>query len=552
VAAGLDQAVATTKSALLSSGVADASAAAVALADRTVEASGVVGLTRKAVAAVGRAVDATAAAAERTGAADLSYRVSEASAAALAPAVAISQRAYGATVDATVAAADATLSGTLKAVAITGRAAEVLPQAVDIMGCVRPLARGSEARAYPLQRPKPGFGRERSFAQTLPELLLRALRLRSPLRAPARRIKEELKELTQDSNERMLAALYPVRSPLLFKHPKRKARLLAPSALGSRAPRLASQGWSGDTSGCALLLCAIESSWTAVAARQAPQQASAAYADAAAARVAAAASTRRDAWRPLELARLPELTVGMQEAGAMAGRLLSRCEALSAAMDAAEAAAWAAPLAAREASAVRAAAAAESRHASDLALLRAEGEKRRRWAASRAAMEAAARVAPGVLPRRLRVGPAAHGRALAHVQVDLEEATASLRSFLDAPAAEARDGDARAPRRRHKERGAEGERRTSDGSERRRRHRAKSGKELDYLDYKGAHCYAPLLLVKPCLNPNKQATKTRCRWRYSGAMTPPISCRMPRRRTPSCTRMRCRARRRCRASRRTC
>ena len=136
MAAGLDQAVVATKTALLSSGVADASAAAVALADRTVEASGVVGLTRKAVAAVGRAVDATAAAAERTGAADLSYRVSEASAAALAPAVAISQRAYGVTVDATVAAADATLSGTLNAVAITNRAAEVLPQAVDIMGCV--------------------------------------------------------------------------------------------------------------------------------------------------------------------------------------------------------------------------------------------------------------------------------------------------------------------------------------------------------------------------------------------------------------------------------
>lgn len=168
MAAGLDQAVATTKSALLSSGVADASAAAVALADRTVEASGVVGLTRKAVAAVGRAVDATAAAAERTGAADLSYRVSEASAAALAPAVAISQRAYGATVDATVAAADATLSGTLKAVAITGRAAEVLPQAVDIMGCVRPTARGSEARATAPARRKRCFGRERSFAQTLP------------------------------------------------------------------------------------------------------------------------------------------------------------------------------------------------------------------------------------------------------------------------------------------------------------------------------------------------------------------------------------------------
>jgi len=136
VAAGLDHAVVATKTALLSSGVADASAAAVALADRAVEGSGVVGLTRKAVAAVGRAVDATAAAAERTGAADLTYRVSEVSAAALAPAVAISQRAYGATVDATVAAADATLSGTLKAVAITNRAAEVLPQAVDIMGCV--------------------------------------------------------------------------------------------------------------------------------------------------------------------------------------------------------------------------------------------------------------------------------------------------------------------------------------------------------------------------------------------------------------------------------
>lgn len=200
VAAGLDQAVTATKGALLSSGVADASAAAVALADRTVEASGVVGLTRKAVAAVGRAVDATAAVAERTGAADLTYRVTEASAAVLAPAAAISQRAYGATVDATVAAADATLSGTLKAVAITNRAAEVLPQAVDIMGCAPLLW----IRADKAGRRAGRAGRRsaRNPALLRPPLLTAQRR---------RRIKEELKELTQDSNERMLAALYPVR-----------------------------------------------------------------------------------------------------------------------------------------------------------------------------------------------------------------------------------------------------------------------------------------------------------------------------------------------------
>ena len=254
-----------------------------------------------------------------------------------------------------------------------------------------------------------------------------------PLR---RRIKEELKELTQDSNERMLAALYPVRSP--------DNTACAPLR-GLTRP--AFQGWSGDTSGCALLLCAIESSWTAVAARQARQQEGAAYADAASARVAAAASARRDAWRPLEmeLARLPELTVGMQEASAMAGRLLSRLDSISAALDAAEAAAWAAPLAAREAAAVRAAAAAETRHANDLALLAAEGDKRRRWAASRAAMEENARRAPGVLPRRLRVGPAADARRLANVEVDLSEATASLRNFLE-NSPELKDGEPRASR----------------------------------------------------------------------------------------------------------
>jgi hypothetical protein len=147
----------------------------------------------------------------------------------------------------------------------------------------------------------------------------------------------------------------------------------------------------------------------------------------------------------MELARLPEMTVGMQEASAMAGRLLSRLDSLSAALDAAEAAAWAAPLAAREAAAVRAAAAAEARHANDLALLAAEGDKRRRWAASRAAMEENARRAPGVLPRRLRVGPAADARRLANVEVDLSEATASLRNFLE-NSPELKDDEARPSR----------------------------------------------------------------------------------------------------------
>ena len=213
-------------------------------------------------------------------------------------------------------------------------------------------------------------------------------------------------------------------------------------------PARAPQGWSGDTSGCALLLCAIESSWSAVASRQAQQQEGAAYADAAAARIAASAATRRDAWRPLEmeLARLPELSVGMQEAAAMAGRLLSRLDAISAAMDAAEAAAWAAPLAAREAAAVRAAAAAEQRHANDLALLAAEGEKRRRWAASRAALASSARIAPGVLPRRLRVGPTGDARRLANVEVDLSEATASLLNFLENSPVQLKDGEARPSR----------------------------------------------------------------------------------------------------------
>jgi hypothetical protein len=126
-----------TKSALAATGVADASLAAVALADRAVEASGFVGMTRAAVAATGRALEATGRVAERTGAVDAALRVSEAAGATLAPALAASERALGAGLGATVAAADATLSGTLKAVAITGRAAEAIPQAVDLTGCVR-------------------------------------------------------------------------------------------------------------------------------------------------------------------------------------------------------------------------------------------------------------------------------------------------------------------------------------------------------------------------------------------------------------------------------
>ncbi len=145
VAVGLDYTVEATKSALAATGVADASLAAVALADRAVEASGVVGYTRAAVAATGRALEATGALAERSGAVDLTLRVSEATGAALAPALASTERALGATLDATVAAADATLSGTLKAVALTGRAAEALPAAVDLTGCARGRRRGAAA-----------------------------------------------------------------------------------------------------------------------------------------------------------------------------------------------------------------------------------------------------------------------------------------------------------------------------------------------------------------------------------------------------------------------
>ena len=137
VAKGLDYTVVATKSALVATGVVDASVAAVALADRAVEASGVVGLTRKAVAATGRALDATAAAAERVGAGDISARMTSVSATALGPVAAISSRALGASVDATVTAVDMTVNGTLKAVALTNRAAEALPQAADLFGCAR-------------------------------------------------------------------------------------------------------------------------------------------------------------------------------------------------------------------------------------------------------------------------------------------------------------------------------------------------------------------------------------------------------------------------------
>lgn len=122
VAVGLDYTLEKTKSALAAVGVPEVSARAVQLADAAVSASGVVGYTRAAVEATGRAIDAS-------GALDAVSRVTEVSAGALTASV-------GATVAAVDRAVDLTVTGTRKAVEYSARAAEVLPGAVDLAGCV--------------------------------------------------------------------------------------------------------------------------------------------------------------------------------------------------------------------------------------------------------------------------------------------------------------------------------------------------------------------------------------------------------------------------------
>jgi tetratricopeptide (TPR) repeat protein len=298
------------------------------------------------------------------------------------------------------------------------------------------------------------------------------------------------------------------------------------------------QNWNGDDSGCAAALGSMEASWAAVGARLAAQQEASLLAEAAAVRVAAAAAARRDAWRPLEaeLARLPEVEAMLVEAWVVAQRCANNLDVLAAALDAADAAAATAPLAARAAAAAREAAAAEGAHERALEDARAARQRELSAAAAAATAAAAAAAARAAPPphghhhgqhhgapaqsRRLRVsvsGGDASSRTLAAVEGDLSEATASLRRFLEggdgggddagggggvqhAPADDdedtrrtrcgARDAMlllcfapadasalALAPRRRHKERGPDGERR--------RRHR-REVKGLEYLDYKGA------------------------------------------------------------------
>lgn len=138
--------------ALSASGVAGAGLKAVALADAAVSACGVVDLTRAAVAATGRALEASGRAAESTGALELGQRLTQASAATLAPVFSASEAAFAASVGATVTAVDRavdlTLSGTRKAVELGGRAADAaLPLAVNLNGCApwRCVAGGAAA-----------------------------------------------------------------------------------------------------------------------------------------------------------------------------------------------------------------------------------------------------------------------------------------------------------------------------------------------------------------------------------------------------------------------
>jgi hypothetical protein len=149
----------------------------VQLADAAVSASGVVGYTRAAVEATGRAIDAS-------GALDAVSRVTEVSAGALTASV-------GATVAAVDRAVDLTVTGTRKAVEYSARAAEVLPGAVDLAGCVL-SPRCTLAEGLPLG--------DHARADS-PDPCTHTLSLT-----------EELKDLTHESNERILAALYPVRA----------------------------------------------------------------------------------------------------------------------------------------------------------------------------------------------------------------------------------------------------------------------------------------------------------------------------------------------------
>ena len=226
------------------------------------------------------------------------------------------------------------------------------------------------------------------------------------------------------------------------------------------------QGWNGDNSGSAALLASFEASWAAVASRQAEQLAAATAADEAVADLAAQLRSRAEAWTALqsEATQLPELQRNINALTARTAALLAACDTLSTALDNADAGTVAMHLRARAVAEERAAAAAEARH---VAALEALAEQRRSWAAHAAAAQAQlpahARQAAAQLQRRLQGAPI-HGEqhsllnevrsalgaaqpavpaSLSEVEVDLSDATAKLRRFLDgspAPAPSASAG----------------------------------------------------------------------------------------------------------------
>jgi len=260
------------------------------------------------------------------------------------------------------------------------------------------------------------------------------------------------------------------------------------------------QGWSGDHSGCALLLASLEASWGATGARQSAQVESCLAADAAASSAAAAASARREGWRALEaeVGRLPEVVRALGAARAGLEAALQRCQELSSRLDAADAGAAQLTLRARAAAEERALAAAEEKHS---ATMRQLVEQRASWAqqAQHAlrALPHAEHQAAAHLTRSLRTATIGGGggfggasaQALASMELDLSSATSRLRAFLegspDAPqpqpqrgAEAAEEGDTYRPRRRPR----------GEGEKKRRHRKREEPARADggaYLSFKG-------------------------------------------------------------------
>jgi len=303
VARSLDYTVERTRSALAASGALHAADRSLVLADRAVAASGVVDLTRAAVAATGRALEATGRVAESSGA----LAFAAASADALKPALSATSAAAAASVGATAAVAerswDLTLSSARVAAQLGGRAAKALP--------LLPAATAQLSSA----------------------------------------ISEELDELSRESNERLLHALYP--------------------------------SWSGDSSGCAQLLAALEERWALSARAQASQAEATQFCEAAAAQALVRARAPAADWEALrvEAQALPQMAQRLAELKLGLDAALASTIALGAAVADAEAGFVAARLARRRAALDRRLAVDEVRHRQQVAAL-AEAAARRRAAAA--------------------------------------------------------------------------------------------------------------------------------------------------------------------------